>query len=730
MASERALRVREIVDAASRVEPARRESFVAEACGGDAELLRQVAFLMASSEAETAATEDGDEVAAPAVPWVGPVLGRRIGPYRVVREIGRGGMGAVYLGVRDDEHYRVQVAIKLMHGAGSAGLERRFRSERQILAHLDHPNIARLFDGGTLEEGVPYLVMEHVEGEPIGEYCDRRRLSTLERLQLFRTLCGAVHYAHQNLVVHRDIKPSNVLVTPGGVPKLLDFGIAKLVKPEATSETADLTLVAVRLMTPEYASPEQVRGAPVTTASDVYSLGVLLYELLTGHRPHRLQGRALQDIERAVCLEHPDKPSTAVGRTVDAPGLAGATPVRLTPQTVSAARGTQPEKLQRRLEGDLDNIVLMAMRKEPARRYASAEQLSEDVRRYTEGLPVIARRDTWGYRAGKFVGRHRLGVALAATATALLLVFGVSMAHLASRLGRERDKAERVTQFMVDLFEVPDPSEARGSTVTAREILDRGATHIETGLGDQPEVQATLMDTVGRAYRGLGLYEQAAALLGEALATRERVLGEDDLETAETMAALADALRKKADYAAAEPLVRRALEFRRRVLGPEHPLVATSLDSLAVLLRDEGDLDAAEPLFRRALAIRRRLLVEGHPDVATTLLGLAEVLERRGDATAAEPLAREALAIRRKALPAGDWRTAEAAGTLAGLLAGAGRHAEAEALARESLDLLEAKRGPRSSEAQRALRRLIGIYEATGRSEQAGSLRSRLGSSD
>src|SRR5262245_61348954 len=358
---------------------------------------------------------------------------RRIGPYEVLSELGHGGMGVVYLATRADEQYQKRVALKLIRG----GLDRdevvrSFRRERQILAGLEHPNIARFLDGGTTEDGLPYFVMEYVEGRRLDEYCDARGLSTLERLKLFRAVCSAIEYAHRNLIVHRDLKPGNILVTAEGVPKLLDFGIAKITNAavSATGETATSTGLA---MTPEYASPEQARAEAVTTSSDVYSLGVVLYELLTGQLPYRLKTRHPLNVLRAVCEEEPEKPSTAVGRTAvmeatEAMTAGAPKPVR------------DPERLRRRLKGDLDTIVLAALRKVPAQRYASVEACSEDIRRYIEGHPILAREPTFAYRAGKFLGRH--WAAVGSAAAALLVVAGLLANHFAqaASIRRERDK--------------------------------------------------------------------------------------------------------------------------------------------------------------------------------------------------------------------------------------------------------------------------------------------------
>ncbi len=334
-----------------------------------------------------------------------PAVGIRVGPYEVLRELGRGGMGVVYLAARADEQFRKRVAIKVIKtGPDEEGVIRRFRRERQILASLDHPNVARLLDGGATGDGRPYFVMEYIEGHPLHEYCDRHRLSIVDRLKVFQQVCSAVAYAHRNLIVHRDLKPSNIIVTADGIPRLLDFGIAKLLNPELSAETPTVTGLA---LTPEYASPEQARGDVVTTASDVYSLGVLLYELLTGHRPYRLKTRLPMEVLKAVCEQEPERPSTIVRQAEDTTD--GSRAVVITPEGVSRARDLTPDRLGRRLRGDLDNIVLMALRKEPLRRYASAEALSEDLRRYLEGLPVKARKGTSAYRAGKYVKRHAVG---------------------------------------------------------------------------------------------------------------------------------------------------------------------------------------------------------------------------------------------------------------------------------------------------------------------------------
>jgi non-specific serine/threonine protein kinase/serine/threonine-protein kinase len=415
-------RVKEVFDGALRQDPGARDAYVLGASAGDGGVVAEVRSLLAAF-AETWNLVD-KPVIAPG--WLSaaendPMANRTIGPYRLIRRVGRGGMADVYLAVRADHLYRRIVAIKVIKtGLQSDEVLRRFRHERQTLAVLDHPNIVKLLDAGTTDEGVPYLVMDYVQGQPIDEHC--RRLSIPERLRLFRTVCAAVHYAHQNLVIHRDLKPSNVLVTADGVPKLLDFGIAKLLRPEYADNTVGLTRSDLRPMTPDYASPEQIRGEPITTSTDVYSLGVLLYWLLTGSAPYRLKGHSALEYERAICESEPERPSVAV--------------------TLESATANE-DRLERKLKGELDTIVLMALRKEPQRRYASAEQFAEDVRRYLDGLPVIACKDTVGYRTAKFVRRHKAAVT-AAVLVAVSLLAGVVAVVWQSRVAeRERARAEQ-----------------------------------------------------------------------------------------------------------------------------------------------------------------------------------------------------------------------------------------------------------------------------------------------
>jgi serine/threonine protein kinase/tetratricopeptide (TPR) repeat protein len=430
---ERWQRIKEVFADAQERNPAERCAFLQEACGADELLRSEVESLLASAERE-AADRRSAGASADRAAVEDPMIGRRIGAYKVTRRIGRGGMATVYLASRADEQYEKQVAIKvLLPELDSDELLRRFRNERQTLAKLDHPNIVKLLDGGSTEEGLPYLVMDYVEGAPIDTYCDSRRLSTDERLRLFCQVCAAVQCAHQNLVVHRDLKPSNILITNNGTPKLLDFGISKVLH---ASNGSPITQTVTRRMTPAYASPEQVRGDPVTLATDIYSLGVVLYELLTGHRPYKLKQHTPAEVERAICEQEPEKPSTAVNR-VEVETLSDGTTVSKTPMLVSAPREGQPEKLRRRLSGDLDNIVLMALQKETQRRYNSVGEFAEDIQRHLQHRMVTARRSTVAYRTSKFIRRHKTEV------VATMIIMAVLLAATGHTFWEQRRATER-----------------------------------------------------------------------------------------------------------------------------------------------------------------------------------------------------------------------------------------------------------------------------------------------
>ena len=646
-----------------------------------------------------------------------PQAERRIGAYRVLREVGHGGMGTVYLAARADDQYQKRVAIKTIRGLDSEEVLRHFRRERQILAALDHPNIARLFDGGTTDDGLPYFVMEYVEGQAIDEYCDERRLSVQERLALYQGVCSAVQYAHQNLVVHRDIKPKNILVDAQGVPKLLDFGIAKLLNPEVSGEAATGTVLA---MTPEYASPEQMRGQPITTATDVYSLGVVLYELLTGHRPYGRAARSAVEMLKAVCEEEPERPSTAVRKT-EQRALPNGAVQTTTPESASRTREGSPEKLRRRLRGDLDNIVLMALRKEPQRRYRSVEALSEDIRRYLEGRPVTAHKATVWYRTGKFVRRNAVGVGAAALVFLLAVGFGVVTTVQARRIARERDRAnreaatsQRVSEFLVKLFEVSEPGESRGNSVTARELLDKSVKDIEGGLKEEPTVKGTLLYTMGQAYHELGLNQQALELADKALAQFRSAPEPDQAAIAMALVESAVIRRNLAQYDKAEPLYREALAIQEKLLGPEHPDVARTLDDLGLFYQGVAKYDQAEPLHRRALAILEKKVGPRSQDVATALTNLANLFNLEGKYAEAESMQRQALDIQQSLLGPDHPEVLLGLNNLATINYYLERYDTAEELFRRVLAVFEKIEGPDHPDVATALNNVANVAQVRG----------------
>jgi len=623
-----------------------REAFLDEACAGDPLLRREVENLLRAHEAAGSFLESPAAADALLTPDPGDGPPRaRFGPYRVLRELGHGGMGTVYLAEREDGSVRRRVAIKVIRrGLDTDALRRRFLRERQILAGLEHAAIARLYEDGTTEDGLPYFVMEAIDGVDLLAWCDLRRLPTRRRVELFVRVCEAVHYAHQRLVVHRDLKPGNILVTADGGPRLLDFGLARLLDPTSDPEAADLSALGVRFCTPEYASPEQLRGEPIATTSDVYSLGVILYELLTGHRPYRLRNRSLEEAQRVVGEVEPERPSTVVTRTV-ADGTDG-TQGTITPETVSRARDGSPSRLRRSLAGDLDNIVLKAMRKDPSRRYGSVEELLEDLRRHLDGLPVRARPDTPFYRARKLVGRHRVEAGAAALVVLLVAAYAVSVARERDLARHEAEKAQQVASFLGSLFSAADPNQSTGRKLTAEELLRRGGERVTEELAGQPELEATMLHTIGGVETQLGLYEQARPHLERALELRRRLLGEEHADTALSLRALGLLLHLTAKYDEAQPLLERALTIQEALLGRDDVEVARTLTNLGNTLKAKGDYTASRAAFERAIAI-----LEGgrrdpySPDLARAYNNYGVMLVRIHDWPGAAAAYRKALAI-------------------------------------------------------------------------------------
>ena len=588
--------------------------------------------------------------------------GERIGAWRVIGELGRGGMATVLLAERADGAFQQRAALKLLRGAGGSAAEeeavRRFAQERQILATLDDPSIARLLDGGIDEKGRPYIVMEYVAGRPIDRFCDERRLTVDQRLELFAVVAKAVLHAHRKRIIHRDLKPANIFVTGDGEVKLLDFGIAKLLDAElAGPYAAPPTRTVARLLTPEYASPEQVRGEPVTAASDVYQLGLLLYELLTGQRAHRLERPSLSEAERVICAVAPKHPSTVV------------TPV-----------------LARQLRGDLDDIVAKALRKEPERRYASPRQLLDDLDRHRLGLPVAAGRGTFTYRAHRFLARHRRVLGLSILLLMLIAGSALTVSLQSRRIDHEAAAAARVKKIVVDLLAASNPGVSKGEALTPRKLLDRALARVDIELAGEPALRAEMLTALGDTYSSRGLFDQATPLLEEALAIRRR-LRQDPLAVAKAARSLARNLHFMGRWTEAEPFYREALAIRRRLLGERSEATGQSLLDLGSLRQSRGEAAAAEPLLRRALAIQLAISRPDDPDLGDPLRILGQAREDQGDRIEAERLYRRSVSVLRRALGDEDPVVAMSQDSLGRLLVAKGELAEADTILTSNLAL-------------------------------------------
>jgi non-specific serine/threonine protein kinase/serine/threonine-protein kinase len=640
----------------------------------------------------------------------------RIGPYKLLEPLGEGGMGEVWLAEQTEPVHR-QVALKLMKlGMDTKEVLARFEAERQALAVMDHPGIAQVFDGGGTEDGRPYFVMELVRGTSLTAYCDEHRLSLEERIGLFIDVCHGVQHAHQKGVVHRDLKPSNILVTViDGQPmvKIIDFGIAKALEPDSTDRTL-VTMAGQIVGTPLYMSPEQagVPGVDIDTRTDVYSLGVILYELLVGAPPFDLRARVDQAIRFLIQETEVPRPSarlTTLGEAQD---------------TIAEHRQTTVEALRRELRSDLDWVVLKALEKDRNRRYDAVTGLASDLERHLRHEPVSARAPNTGYRVQKFVRRHRLGVA-AGVVTTTGLVLGLTLATVGmvraqraeARAEEEAETAIRVSEFMEEVFSVTNPSETRGNTVTARELLDRGSERINWELTDRPHMQARLMNTMGVAYWRLGLYREAEPLLKEALAIQEESSGPWVSEVAETLENLGNLYWKTGEFQQSRAYHERALEIRRDAFGSEHPEIAQILQDLGAMLSEAGDYEEAEALHRRALAIWEEAFGPDHIEVAAALTGLGNVFEGRGEYDEALSIFQRAYEIVEEALPANHPRVATALVNLAILHA---RRAEFEAAIStfsEVLAIREEVYGPDHPEVGSALLNLGLVYAQMGEFE-------------
>jgi serine/threonine protein kinase/tetratricopeptide (TPR) repeat protein len=720
-------------------------------------LVADLELLFRAREAVHAERFLDDTALPPDVPL--PLVGQEVGAYRLVEPIGHGGMGSVWLAERCDGRFEGRAAVKLLNplligsarSGGPSPNEVRFTREGSMLARLTHPNIARLIDAGVAATGQPYLVLEYVDGAPIDRYCDEHQLGIEARLRLFLDVLAAVAHAHANLVVHRDLKPSNVLVSRDGRVKLLDFGIAKLLDDEAQPAAASLTREGSAALTPEFAAPEQVTGHPVTTATDVYSLGVLLYVLLGGQHPAGSSLRSPADLVRAIVDTEPPLLSHAVAQTRTEPAEALA--------ANATRRASTPDRLRRVLRGDLDTIVATALKKHAHERYPSVTALADDVRRYLSNEPIRARPDAVLYRGVKFVTRHSAGVAAAVLVTALVASL---VAFYTSRLTAERDRARieerksaKVSELMTELLTGADPfRDAPNPTV--RDLLDAGAERLQKELAAEPEMLAEMLTAIGRVYQRLGLSDRAQPLLERALSLGRNGGDPDHPRVAQTLNDLGVLLRRKGESAAsvamledavairrrrlgpqhkdlavsiselgrsynslnqperAEALAREALAMRQALLGGEHRETATNMGDLGLLLWQRGDLAGAEPLLRGSVDISRKALGDLHPNVSSGLSNLGLVVADRGDYAGAVALYQEALAIRRRALGASNPALAVTLNNLAFPLRELKRYDEAIASLQEALALSIPAHGDGSAQVAQYRTNLGRVYLAMG----------------
>jgi serine/threonine protein kinase len=694
-----------------------RAGLLASACGKDIELRQSVESLLASDQAPDFLQKViGNAAESLLEEHQDRLLGTRVGPYRIESILGHGGMSTVYRAERDDLQYRQSVAIKVLHHSTlHPRMRSRLHSERHILAKLDHPSIARLIDSGDLEDGTPYLVMELIDGQYIDTYCDKRTLFVPERIAIFNKVCAVVQFAHRNLVVHRDIKSANIFITEDGAPKLLDFGIAKLLAPESLSHTLPVTRLQERVLTPENAAPEQILGRPITTATDIYALGVLLYQLLTGRSPYRILSYSQLQLERAICMDDPVKPSQAVVAK-----LAGEKDIDRS--RISDRRGLSPERLHARLAGDLDAIIAKAMRKEPDRRYATVDALTEDLNRHLLGQPVLARQGDWRYNTAKFLRRHVVGVVgVFAIFSGLVAIAGITLWQ-SRRIeqarvitAQERDRAQQVSGFLVDVFSQADPFNAQGHESTARDLLDQGAEKILGNQNLQPEVRAELLESIGLAYQRQGLSEKSIPLFEQALAIRRQVNLPDERRIATALANLAGALSDAGHLTSAEAYLDQALTASRPFLGARAVVTADILAQFGLfLIEARSQPERASKYFVEALAIYRDTLGNQHISVAKTLTSLATAQLWLNNYSRAEQYQREAMEIFQATVSRSHPEYALALANLGNILTLRGKYSESERVFLEALQIQRSVFGATSSRVADTEARLGTLYDHIG----------------
>lgn len=744
-----------------------RTAYLLKLCGGDAGLQKRVEQMLKDMEASDDYFEGKIEKNQELIQELDSLLlhtdneddffeGKTIGRWNLTELIGRGGMGSVYKARRTDESgIRQTGALKIIHKSliTPSHIER-FKLEQQILSGLQHPNIAGFIDSGITNDGIPYMVMEYVEGESILSYCDRKKIPMKQRLELFKTICRTIQFAHKSLIVHRDLKPDNILVTDDGHIKILDFGIAKLLDPNLYEVTGVQTQTGMRLLSLEYASPEQISGKPVTTSADIYSLGILLYKLLTGLHPYDTKNLNYREVEKMV-----------LGQIAPLASSRFQNARQEQKDEIAENRQIAYKGLVKKLQGDLDAIISKTLRKEPERRYDSVESLIIDIDRHKSGLPIYARSDTLGYRTKKFIQRHRTGVTVAASMAlliaAIVLLYTIRVtternrAEQAAEQARlEAEKAEAVKNFLIDVFEVSDPNLSLGESITAQELLDQGSERIDEELSGQPEIQAEMLGVMGEVYQQLGLFDKAGELLEEslskyrtlqeldpvvlagalnrlallqynqgdfeasigllenALALRESHPETDPEELSEAQNNLATLYMENGQYEPADSLLRLAIETRRSF---EHPAgLAESLNTLAILQYDQGNLDEAETLYEEVLALEQSYLEPDHPSLAETTHNLAQLYWTRGKLDVAERLFREVIEIDKRVFGEDHTTVALDLNSLALVLMDKGDFDEAETAYREAIAIQEVKLGEEHPDLTATYYNLGSMYSFTG----------------
>jgi eukaryotic-like serine/threonine-protein kinase len=727
MNSERWEKIGIIFDEALNLSEPERSEFIKSACGDDIEMQNEVKSLI---EADSKVPPVLKAQAGDAVNIRSQIIyeGKIIGNYKVIKQIAEGGMGSVFLAERADGQFEQKVALKIIKpGMNSNEIIKRFLSERQILARLQHPNIAKLLDGGLTEDNLPYFTMEYVEGEPISEYCDKNNLSVEERLKIFITVCSAIQYAHHNLVIHRDIKPSNIMIKKDGTVKLLDFGIAKVLSEDTLNEDVNLTQTGLHVMTPEYASPEQIKGKHVTTSTDIYSLGIVLYELLTGEKVHNIKNYSPLEMEKAICLTQPQKPSSLIKQVQ--------TKDKSKADEISIKRNTLPEKLKKKLAGDLDNICLTALRKEPETRYSSVELFRQDIENFLEERPVTARQSTINYRMKKFVLRHKVavvfGLLIFLIVTSLTTFYTIQLKHERDAAQAEAVKANEVSGFLKNIFKVSDPYNARGDTITARELLDKGAEKINRSLSNQPEVKAELLDLIGQVYLNMGIYNKADSLIKIGLTIREKY-DKKGTDIEKSLNSLSNVYLFKGEYAKAAALLNRVVLLHKSLsqeddttytttlsnlawsfyatgkylksdsiyivliniltkkYGMKNELMLSMMNNLALNYHEEGKYKESDSLFQ--IALNQEKIVYGnkpHPELSTTLYNYAELLRDKGNFPKAEEMFKSALAMDLKLHGPVNPDVAYSTQGLASFYLAEGHYSEANKLFRRTLEIRE-----------------------------------------